>query len=201
MAKERVKDISGVIMAGGKCTRYNGKNKAFLKIHHQTFYEKTVQILDLIFEKMLVITNQPEDFPQDSLPKYKDIIKDIGPLGGIYTALSKADGVEAVFIFAGDMPFVNELIIRNMIDIFKQEKPDILIPKINNNIEPLLAIYSIRILKNLDNYLKTTTNFSVRSFIKMMNSQYFELNASDINKQAFININSPEDYEKYIGLI
>lgn len=199
MTKERVKDISGVIMAGGKCTRYNGKNKAFLKIHHQTFYGKTVQILDSIFEKTIVITNNPADFPSDSIPKYADLIKDIGPLGGIYTALSKADGVEAIFVFAGDMPYINELIIRDMIDYFKQQKPDILIPKIDNNIEPLLAIYSISILENLENYLKITTNFSVRSFIKTMNTHYFELKASDINKQSFININSPEDYKKYIG--
>lgn len=198
--EDRHKNITGVILAGGKSTRYNGIAKAFLKINQQTFYSNTVQILDAIFEKTIVVTNRPEDFPQDRVPKHKDLIKDIGPLGGIYTALSKSERAEAIFVIAADMPFINKFIIRDMIKAFNCDKPDILIPKIENNIEPLMAIYSIHILEKLNNYLNTTTNFSIRSFLDKVNTQFFELDNSKTNRKSFYNINSQEDYEKYIGL-
>ncbi len=196
--KNKYKNICGIVLAGGKNSRYKGKDKTFLKIEQQTFYDKIIHILGNIFDELIVITNSPDDFPKDNIPKHEDIIKDIGPLGGIHTALSKAKGADAIFIVAIDMPFINEEIIRKMATIFTQQDVDILIPKIKNNIEPLHAIYSTGILEKLNDYLKTTNVFSIRSFFKNINTKFFELEDTLINKRFFLNINSQDDYDKYI---
>ncbi len=196
--KERFKNICGVILAGGKGSRYEGKNKAFLKIEDKTFYNKTISLLETIFDELIVITNSSDEFPKDNILKYQDIIKDIGPLGGIHTALSYAKGFDAIFIVAVDMPFLNEDIIRDMVIAFNQQDTDILVPLIGKNIEPLSAIYSLSIFERLNEYLNSTNNFSIRCFFNMVNTKFFELEASVINKKSFFNINSQLDYNEYI---
>ena len=196
--KERYKNICGVVLAGGKSSRYKGKNKAFLKIEGETFYDKTILLLESIFEELIVITNNPEDFPKDKIPKCKDLIKNIGPLGGIQTALTNAKNFDAIFIVAVDMPFLNEAIIREIVKAFNKQDCDILIPIIGKNIEPLSGIYSINILEQLNEYINTTSNFSIRSFFEKVNTKYFELEANDSNMRNFYNINSKSDYDTLI---
>jgi len=197
--KGKYKNICGVILAGGKCSRYEGKNKAFLQVKDVTFYNKTTRLLENIFEEVIVITNHSDDFPNDNIPKYQDIRKNIGPLGGIHSALSNTKSTDAIFIVAIDMPFLNEDVIRKMLEAYTQQEVDILIPIIGNNIEPLSAIYSINILEKLNEYLNTTNNFSIRSFFKIVNTKFFELETNVFNKKSFININSQDDYDKYIN--
>lgn len=197
--KTKFKNICGVVLAGGKCSRYEGENKAFLKIEKETFYDKTTHLLANIFDEVIVITNSTDGFPVDNIPKYKDIIKDIGPLGGIHTALTNAKGVEAIFIVAVDMPFLNGDIIREMTTTFNRQKMDILIPKVGHHIEPLSAIYSVNILEKLSEYLNTTSNYSIRSFFKKVDTKFFELKGTFINKKSFFNINSQDDYDAHIN--
>lgn len=192
-------NICGVILAGGKCSRYKGKNKAFLKINEITFYDKTKHLLKDLFEEIIIITNCIENFPDDKIPKHQDFVKEIGPLGGIHTALLNARNFDAVFIVAIDMPFLTAEIIHNIISVYNQKKSDILIPIIDGNLEPLTAIYSLNIFNKLNEYLKSTDNFSIRSFFKQVNTEFVELEATPSNKKAFCNINSQSEYDKYIG--
>jgi len=193
------KNIAGVVLSGGKNSRYFGKNKSLLKIEKQTFYDKIVNVLKNNFDDLIVISNSPESLPKDNIPKHKDIIKDIGPIGGIHSALSNAEDVIAVFIVAADMPFINENIIQQMTNFYTNHDIDILIPKIDENIEPMFAIYSTSILDKLNEYLNTTKVYSIRSFFKHVNTKYFEIEAIPDNIKAFININCQEDYEKYVN--
>lgn len=190
--------ICGVILAGGKNSRYKGQNKAFLEIGQESFYSRTKNVLTAIFTNTILISNAIDSFPKDKIPKYEDIIKEIGPLGGIHSALSHTQDFDAIFIVAVDMPFLNETIIRDMVAAYSQQDVDILVPSIGNNLEPLSAIYSIKILKQLDDYINTTRNFSIRSFLKKVNTKHFELEANAFNVRNFYNINSQSDFDKYI---
>ena len=190
--------ICAVILAGGKSSRYEGKNKAFLKIDQHTFYHRTISLLKEIFEDIIVITNNPHEFPEDNISKFPDIIKKIGPLGGIHSALTNIKEANAVFVFAADMPFLNKEIISKMITEFEQTKSDILIPRITNRIEPLHAIYSSKILDKLNNFLQSSSDYSIRSFFKHVNTEWFDLEAHSDIKKAFININSQQDYDSFI---
>lgn len=190
--------ISAVILAGGKSSRYDGKNKAFLKMDQHTFYHRTISLLEEIFEEIIVITNNPHEFPEDNISKFPDIIKEIGPLGGIHSALTNAKNTNAIFVVAADMPFLSKEIISIMITEFKQQKSDILIPRIENRNEPLHAIYSSKILGKLNNFLQSSSDYSIKSFFKHVNTAWFDLEAHDDIKKAFVNINSQEDYDSFI---
>jgi len=185
-------------LAGGKSSRYDGKNKAFLKIDQHTFYHRTISVLEKIFEEIIVITNNPHEFPKDNISKFPDIFKERGPLGGIHSALTNVKKTDAVFIVAADMPFINKEIISKMITEFKQTKSDILIPRIENRNEPLHAIYSSKILGKLNNFMQSSSDYSIKSFFKHVNTAWFDLEAHDDIKKAFVNINSQNDYDSFI---
>jgi molybdopterin-guanine dinucleotide biosynthesis protein A len=115
-----------------------------------------------------------------------------GPLGGIHAAI-KSTSAEAIFVFAGDMPFLDKNIIKDQVINFNSRKYDVLVPRIGKFIEPLHAIYSRQIEKSLDRYLAEGRSRSVKDFLSELNIGYFVIPDSKAGRRVFTNINSPSD--------
>lgn len=187
------KNISGVILAGGASSRFNGLTKANIVVCGKTIISRISDTLKDIFEELIIVTNAPDKFKEYSEFRIIcDQFTKTGPLGGIHAAL-KASSNRAIFVFAGDMPFPDRKIIISQIKLYKSHECDILIPQIGQSIEPLHSIYCTSILRTLEEYLTCENDFAVREFIKLVDVRYFQLKDTDKNKKAFININSPED--------
>ena len=107
----------------------------------------------------------------------------------------KASSNDAVFIFAGDMPFLDRDIINKLVDAYKKSDCDALIPLIGENIEPLHSVYRSSLAENLGSYLRSNQSFAVRDYIKTLNVMYLKLEGSEKTKIAFTNINSPSDID------
>lgn len=187
-------NIGCSILAGGKNSRLGGKDKAFLKINNCTIIENNIYLLEQIFDEIILITNNREKFLflNNNIKIASDIIKDIGPLGGIHSALYHSKK-QALFFTPCDMPFLNKNLIIKLITTFNKCNCDAVVPRINNNIEPLYAIYSRNILKKLQNYINETKKYSIRSFYDKINVNYLDLSDDEINNKTFTNINTPDD--------
>lgn len=190
-------NISCVILAGGRNTRLGGQNKAFLRVQGKTIIDSIIEKLKLLFKEIIIVTNTPDEYyPYLRKTKiFSDMIENIGPLAGIYTGLSQISN-QAAFIVSCDMPFLNIDLIKHQIHEFENNNYDILVPRINSNIEPLHAVYKKSILKKLDNHLKTSKKFSVRDFFTLINLGYYNLENNYKNQKAFTNINSSDDLKK-----
>jgi len=105
---------------------------------------------------------------------------------------------EAIFVFAGDMPFLDKRLIAEQIDAFNRWNSDILVPRIGKNIEPLHAIYRKSLLNDLERFIAGGKNRPVRDFIHAMHASYFELQESEETSRAFTNINSPDEISRII---
>jgi molybdenum cofactor guanylyltransferase len=185
--------ISGVILAGGANKRFGGITKSNILIDGESIISRIIAIINDFFNEIIIVTNTPSEFRE--FVKFNivgDQILKAGPLGGIHAAL-KTSTQDAIFVFAGDMPFLDKEIITEQINQFRLKKCDILIPKIGRFIEPLHSIYRISILPDLERIMSEKKNMSVRDFISGMNVSYLNLPESDENKRAFTNINSPSD--------
>ena len=186
-------NISGVILAGGANTRFNGEIKSKLVIGGKPVINRIIDTIRDIFEEIIIVTNNPEVFSELSNCKITgDHFLKAGPLGGIHAGL-KASWKEAVFVFAGDMPLLSNKLINKQIEIFSSGKYDILVPSVNENIEPLHSIYNSSVIKRLEEYLTENRNFAVRNFFRLMNVHYMVLEDSAETKNAFQNINQPSD--------
>jgi len=191
------KNISGVVLAGGANKRFNGSIKANIVIDGTTIISRIIDTLTDIFVELIIVTNTPEEF--EEFKKYKivrDVFEKAGPLGGIHAALN-ASSNEAIFVFAGDMPFLDTGLILKQIEYYRDHKYDILIPMINENIEPLHGIYDLSVTGTLEEYLKADHNKAVREFFKLVKVGYIQLEDSEETRKAFTNINSPSDIVFY----
>ncbi|HKK42362.1 MAG TPA: molybdenum cofactor guanylyltransferase [Bacteroidales bacterium] len=190
-----IKDISGVVLAGGANRRFNGLIKSNVVIGGKTIISRITATLDEIFTNIIVVTNTPEAFEElDNYFVVGDHYRNIGPLGGIHAAL-KASGCNACFVFAGDMPFLDPKLILRQTDYFKKNSCDVLIPHYGSNIEPLHAIYNKSILEELEEFIETQKSYAVRNFLDKVNVGYFDLLPSDVAGKPFTNINYPGDAE------
>jgi molybdopterin-guanine dinucleotide biosynthesis protein A len=191
-----VHNISGVILAGGDNNRFNRMSKANIIIGGRTIISRILEVIQDIFDEIIIVTNTPEEFKGYSDFKIvNDQFLKVGPLGGIHAAL-KASSKEALFVFAADMPLLEKKFIIRQIDFYNSHKCDVLVPQINQYIEPLHAIYNISLLRTLEVYLNEDHNYAVREFFKHVNVSYLQFEGSKKTKNAFTNINSPSDILK-----
>ncbi len=191
-------NITGIdcaILAGGRNTRVGGINKAFIKIGDSVILDKITSVTEKIFNETIIVTNNVEDFIH--LKKYTiitDIIKNIGPLGGIYSALNNTNK-EALFFVSCDMPCLKEEIIINVLKKYRTAKYEAVVPRIGSFIEPLHAVYSKKIKDILFSFIKTNENYSIRQFLYQINVCFIDIENNSLNKKAFTNINTLTDIE------
>lgn len=186
-------NLTGVILAGGASTRFNGRIKAKIVIDGRTIISRISDTLGEIFDDLIIVTNNPEEFKEYYHCKIiGDLFLNKGPLGGIHSAM-KASDRDALFVVAGDMPMLDKKFITLQTEFYNSNKCDILIPQINNNIEPLHGIYSKSLAGTLEAYLQHSDNFAIREFLKMADVRYLNIEDSVVARNAFTNINSPDD--------
>ena len=189
-----MKNIAGVVLAGGKNSRYHGFDKSFLKKGKSTFIEHTISTFRELFQEIIIITNQPETYHFIEAIKSKDLIKDIGPLGGIYTAL-KVTTQPAIFVVSCDMPYLDQSMIKQITKEYDSSMHDILMPCIDGEIEPLHAIYSPRIIPAIEKNMENK-NFAIRELFPFVKVKFIDFPSTPSNKKYFTNVNSPEDFEQ-----
>ena len=190
------KEISGVILAGGASKRFGGKNKSKISIGGRTIMSRMIVVMEEIFDEIIIVTNSPEEYVDFNKHKIvRDQILKAGPLGGIHAAM-ETSSKDAVFVFAGDMPFISKKIITDQINKYTEGEFEALVPRINTFIEPLQAIYNNSACEFLNALLRSNDNHAVRDFLSNLDTHYMQLEDSEETRLAFTNINTPHDLFK-----
>jgi molybdopterin-guanine dinucleotide biosynthesis protein A len=187
------RNISAAILAGGPGKRFNDQIKAKIVIEGKTIISRIIETIGDLFDEIIIVTNRPDEFKDYS--GYKIIVDQFinkGPLGGLHSALKHSDR-ESVFVVAGDMPFLGKELIVRQVDFYNNNTCDILIPKIDQFIEPLHGIYRTTILNTLEEYLEGENDYAIREFISRMNTCFMQLKGAEKQTHAFTNINTPSD--------
>lgn len=187
--------MTAIILAGGKCRRFNHSPKAFLNINGSLIIERMLKVLKGEFNEIIVVTNTLSTYEYLGVPLVKDLIEGLGPLGGIYSGLVNSSS-NYNFVFACDMPFINPDLIRHMINI--TQGYDIIIPKLNGLFEPLHAVYSKNCIGPIERQLKRG-NLKIIDFFKEVKvKEVAEIEIGQfLPERAFVNINTPTDYKKF----
>jgi molybdopterin-guanine dinucleotide biosynthesis protein A len=189
--KYSFRDVTGVILAGGRSRRY-GKNKALVKIDGIPLIERVVSVMQGLFQHLILITNTPDDYSHLKLPMYEDLIKGLGPLGGIFTALMTITD-EAGFFVACDMPSLNRELIHHMVKI--RDNFDAVVPKIHGKMEALHALYGKGCLPAISR-LVDFREYQIFRFFPEVSVRYVEENEIrdfDPELRSFFNINRPQE--------
>ncbi|WP_327786928.1 molybdenum cofactor guanylyltransferase [Metaclostridioides mangenotii] len=175
---------TGVILAGGKSKRM-GKNKAFLKFKNSNFIDIAIEAFKN-FDEVIVISNEKNLFSNYNVKVYEDEIKELGPIGGIYTALnvSKYD----IVVVACDMPFVNSFVVEK---IAKQMYDISIVSVYDEKIQPLCSGYKKEILKEVKLCI-SKNNLKLKNLVDRIDKKHVYFNLSE---NYFKNINTIEEFE------
>jgi len=189
-------NISAAILAGGESTRFKGVPKTEIIVGGRKIISRMLDVIRDIFDEIIIVANSPERFTDTGVCKVvKDVYPNKGPLGGIHSAM-KASGKEALFVFAGDMPFLDNSLIISQINIYSAGSASAIVPVMNSLEEPLHSIYRNSLLSETEKLLEEPGIPSVKDFLKRINPLYIDLKTSPENKRAFMNINYPSDIDE-----
>ncbi len=192
-----IQDVTGIILAGGKSRRF-GKNKAFIPIDGVPLIERVVSVMASVFEHRLLITNTPEEYGYLGLPMVEDLIKGLGPLGGIYTGLETIPH-DAAFFVACDMPCLNGQLMRHMVGL--RTGYDAVVPRIDRMFEPLYALYARTMLGPLKGAVESGLR-QILDLFSRIRVRYVEedvIRGFDRDLRCFVNVNRPEDLAGIAG--
>lgn len=183
--------VTGIILAGGKSLRM-GTEKGLVKLHGKTLVEHVIGVVKELTEEIIIISNKDE-YRCYGYPVFSDIIKDCGPLGGIYTGLIQS-GTQNNLIVSCDIPFINSKAIKFLVE--NSDGFEVTVPVHAGKIEPLCAVYN----KTCSTKLK---QLLLKKEFKIMESyRFFKVNRLDVSTHQFFsdktfeNINSKEELLK-----
>ena len=78
-------NITGIILAGGKSSRM-GSDKGFLKLNDKRFVLYSIEALKPLVSEILIVSDN-ENYDTFGYKRIEDIIKNSGPVAGIYSGL------------------------------------------------------------------------------------------------------------------
>jgi molybdopterin-guanine dinucleotide biosynthesis protein A len=186
--------ITGIILAGGKNLRM-GQNKAFLEVQGERIIDRIKRIFVEIFEEVLLVTNSPADYLNLNLRTVTDLYRGKGSLGGIFTGLFHASFSHA-FVVACDMPFIKPALISHLAGL--SQGYDIVIPRTDDGLQPLHAVYSRKCLPFMEDLLRSG-NLKILDFFPRVKKREVlteEIIPFDPQRVSFLNLNTPEDLSR-----
>jgi molybdopterin-guanine dinucleotide biosynthesis protein A len=199
MMSEFTNDCIAVILAGGE-NRRMPVLKAFIEVEGRRIIERNLRIMKQLFHDTYIITNQPEQYSYLDTSLLGDVYGIRGPMTGIFTALLNSTR-RWVFITACDMPFISEGLIRHMAS--KRVNCDAVVPMYKGRPEPLFAFYSTRLRASLERSLSSGQRSMKRFLLNHRKRvQYItsrEIKKIDMKGHSFINLNTPEDVDFFLG--
>ncbi|RDY26386.1 molybdenum cofactor guanylyltransferase [Romboutsia weinsteinii] len=173
------------ILAGGQSSRMNYNNKAFLDYRGKSFIEYLIS-LGKDYKEVIIVANDQEIYKKFNVRVVKDMYVGNGPLSGIHSALKNAT-TDKVLCIACDMPLMNEEIIKTLGE-YKGEY-QVLVPKVDNRLQPLCSIYSKSIIGNIEDSLNRNEN-KLQRLITSLEYKIIE----GFCDESFKNVNTPEEY-------
>ena len=183
LIQEKIAAVKGLVLVGGKSTRM-GQDKSNLD-----YFGKPQKIV----AKQLLESNNLETFYSvQNASEYDDEIHDkflnLGPFGGICSAFQK-DPNAAWFVLATDVPFVNDQIIKLLLN---QRNPGKIATAIKGKgkdfPEPLITIYEPKAYPILLQYLAQGYSCPRKALINS------EVEIVEVDDDFIRNINTPVDF-------
>jgi molybdopterin-guanine dinucleotide biosynthesis protein A len=187
--------ISIAVLAGGQSRRM-GRDKAFLEVSGRAVIERVLATVAPLTDDLFISANQPEKYEQFGLPIVTDIYPDKAALGGIYSVIQAAR-YNHVLVVACDMPFLSLALLQHLMSL--APLADVVAPLIQPpQPETLHAVYGKTCLAPIEQRL-LADKLRVIGFFEDVSVRYVqrdEVAKFDPNFYSFINMNTPEDWQR-----
>jgi molybdopterin-guanine dinucleotide biosynthesis protein A len=186
--------VHAFVLAGGSSSRM-GADKALLEWNGQPLLLRAARLLDPLVAGVTVI-GDPARYAALGLAVVPDDVSNLGPLGGIATAL-RISRLPWNLVVGCDLPYLTAAWLEFLIARALASRADALLPAGVRGAEPLCAVYHARcapvISAALDRGVRKVTDGLAGLVIETLPQE--EWKAFDSDGCLFKNMNSPADYE------
>ena len=189
--------MTSIILAGGKSSRL-GRSKPLQAIGGKSLIQWVIDRLAIFSTEIIIATARGEVIPYSSSAKIEtvaDVYPDRGPLGGICSGLIASSSRRAIVVGC-DTPFLSVDLLQYMTQICST--CDLVIPRIEDKVEPLCAVYSKDCVAPIRELLKQS-ELRIIELFRMVRVRYIEedeIDSYDPEHLSFFNINTEADLER-----
>ena len=190
-------NILAVVLAGGKSKRF-GRDKSQVKLGNKILIDYILsEIIDL-YKDILIVANEPIRFlNSDKISLTKDIKKDLGPLGGVFTAMKWARDNKKEYkwisTFPIDTPFFKKDHLSKFYQDISLEKSNLFFMKSKNTRHNIFGLWSLELFEKLELAL-VKGDRKVELWANEIGVKTIDFDHKN-NKDPFFNINTEEDLE------
>ena len=162
--------------------------------------ERQVSVLRRITAEILLVTARRD--PRGELPGLRvvpDLVPGAGPLGGIYTAI-RAASPGRVLVVACDMPFLTAPFLGRL--VAECAGVDAVVPRTADGFHPLCAVYAPSAEAAIGRRVQggQLKVLDALAELKVREIGPEEIAPYDPDGTLFVNINTPDDYQRALRL-
>lgn len=188
--------LTAAVIAGGAGRRM-GTDKRAMLVDGVPLLSRSVSAVAALASEVVVATSRARPLPIE-LPGVRivhDRVADGGPLSGIEAALAAATH-ELVLVVAGDMPWLQEPLLRLLVDRARAlTEADAVAIESARGMEPLLAVYRPAALR-VTTRLLDHQEYRVGRLLELLRTRGIpeqEWRRVDPDARSLANVNRPED--------
>jgi len=195
-------NILGTVLAGGKSRRF-GEDKSQVKLGGKLLIDYILSEIIDEFNEVLVVSNNLIEFKQsEKISLIKDFKKDLGPLGGVLTAMKwvKDNNKDYQWIstFPVDTPFFKNQILKDFFKKINMKEGKLFFINSNDTRHNIFGLWSLDLMDKLEEDLDKGER-KVEVWANSIGVK--NINMKFENKDPFFNINTKEDLKKAIEIL
>ncbi|QDG38254.1 molybdenum cofactor guanylyltransferase [Alteromonas mediterranea] len=190
--------LFGVVLAGG-ASRRMGQDKALMQFNGRTLITHASQLLASAGCQHVLVSRNQDGYINDK-------IKDVGPLGGVHSAVCEVfnDGAftqlknasssetkeSALLVLPVDMPQMTPAFLKQLVALGRKNRRACYV---ENRFLPFYLPVDGNTIASLNNYLVTQNKRKVVGFLGQVNAVEISL-SPDEDDAPWLNVNTPGDW-------
>ena len=190
-------NILAVVLAGGKSQRF-GRDKSQVKLGSKILIDYILDEIKDVYKDILIVTNEPIKYLDlDKISLTSDIQKDLGPLGGVFSAMrwvrdNKKD-YKWISTFPIDTPFFKREHLNRFYKEIDLDKSKLFFMKSKDTRHNIFGLWSLELFEKLE-FALNKGDRKVELWANEIGVKTIDFD-HEKNKDPFFNINTEEDLE------
>ncbi len=182
--------ITAVILAGGKATRMNGRDKGLIELAGRPMIEYVIQAVAPQVDTVLINANRSLDnYANYNLRVIRDATDEYaGPLAGICAGIEAAD-TDLILSVPCDGPWVPIDLVSRLHQKLEASPSNVCVAHDGERMQPVFALFRKQALADIQKYL----NGGDRKLQLWVKQQEAAIADFSDHPEAFINVNTPDE--------
>ena len=186
--------LTGVILAGGRATRMQGRDKGLIELQQRPFIQHVIERLQPQVDEIRINANRNlDDYRRFGFPVFRDANQDFqGPLSGMLQGLRQGQTDWVVYVPCDAPQLSADLVAR-----FKLALDDAHVAAVAHDgkwMQPAFCMLHRSLADRLENYIAAGGR-KTSAWLRAENA--VQVDFSD-QAAAFVNLNSPDDLHLYL---